>query len=242
MLRTICTILVGSLSMIALGGLAALISLIYPGSFMTMRLGKLWSRLILGCAGIRLEVRGAEHIDAHAPRVYAANHQSMVDIWVTLLLLPVSTVYVAKQSLFRIPFIGWSMRASGFIAIDRGNRERAIGSLRRAAERVRGGRSVCLFPEGTRSRDARLARFKKGGFHLAQRADVPLVPVVISGSWRTLRPGSMRIRPGVVTVEFAPPIDPGAFTGAGLAPLIEAVHEAIASRLERAANRPAASA
>jgi len=234
MLRTIWTILIGSLSMIVLGGTAAVVSLIYPGSFMTMRLGKLWSWLILRSAGIRLDIRGRHHVERDAPRIYVANHQSMVDIWVTILLLPVSTVYIAKESLFRIPFIGWSMQASGFIAIDRGNRERAIGSLRRAAERVRGGRSVCMFPEGTRSRDGKLARFKKGGFHLAQRAGVPLVPVAIAGSWRTLRPGTMRIRPGSVIVEFAPPIDPGAFGNDGLKPLIDAVHDAIADRLAAA--------
>lgn len=235
MLRTIGTILVGSVSMIILGGIAAVVSLIYPGSFMTMRLGKLWSWLILRCAGIRLTVEGREHIDDAAPRVYVANHQSMVDIWVTLLLLPVSTVYVAKQSLFRIPFIGWSMQASGFIAIDRANRERAIGSLRRAAERVRGGRSVCLFPEGTRSRDGKLRPFKKGGFHLAVHAGVPLVPVAIAGSGNTLRPGAWRIRPGRVRVVFGPAFDPGSYGPQRLSGLIEEVRRAISTRLDVAA-------
>jgi 1-acyl-sn-glycerol-3-phosphate acyltransferase len=196
---------------LALGLPAILINLLRPGSDVTMRLGRWWSAAMLRALGARVRYAGLEHAVSHVPCIYMANHQSSVDIWALVRILPPPTRFVAKRSLLRIPVMGWAMAAGGFVFIDRTDRPRAIRSLERAVERLRAGRPVVLFPEGTRSRDGRLQSFKKGPFHLALEAGVPIVPVAISGSWKVLPPRKARIEPGPVKVEFLPPMRVDAF-------------------------------
>lgn len=173
----------------------------------TMWLGKPWSRCCLWLVGARVRILDAERLTLAQPCIYLANHQSAVDIWAMLIALPSSTRFVAKQSLFRIPGLGWAMRASGFIAIDRTNRSAAVKSLRVAAERIRDGSPVVLYPEGTRSKDGILQPFKKGPFHLAVQARVPLVPMLLVGTHRVMPPGSLHFRPGRVEVRVLPPVE-----------------------------------
>jgi len=227
---------------------AALISLALRGSDVTMRVGRLWSWAMLGAVGARVRYDDIERVSATLPCVYISNHQSNVDIWALIYVVPVSTRFVAKQSLFRIPALGWAMAASGFIPIDRSNRNRAIRSLRAAASRIRDGRPVVLFPEGTRSTTGKLGEFKKGPFHLALQAGVPVVPIAISGSGRVLPPHSLRCRPGPVRVRFLEPIDSRPFAPADHDGLRRRVREAIEAalapqldtdRAETAAGAPA---
>jgi 1-acyl-sn-glycerol-3-phosphate acyltransferase len=145
-------------------------------------------------------------------------------------VLPVTTRFVSKRTVFWIPVLGQAMALAGFIAIDRQDRASAIRSLGRAAETIRRGASVILFPEGTRSRDGRLSRFKRGAFHLALDAGVPVVPVAISGTYEVIRPRSIIVRPGPVHVTFAPPIDVADYAG-DLEGLLARVRLEIASRL-----------
>jgi 1-acyl-sn-glycerol-3-phosphate acyltransferase len=232
MLRGIFTFLVFIAATVITGGTAAAWSLLRPGSDIVMRLGRVWSRVCLAAAGIEPSYEGIENATKSLPCVYISNHQSLLDIWSLIPALPVSVRFVAKRSLFLIPFFGWALAASGFISIDRGNRARAVRSLATAAERVRGGRPVLLFPEGTRSRSGRLGPFKRGAFHLAISAGVPVVPVAVSGSGRVLPPGSMfRIRPGAVRVRFAPPIDAASYGPDGLDRLSADVRARIVERL-----------
>lgn len=169
--------------------------------------GRLWSRTLLAAAGARVRYHGLQRAHAHAPCIFIANHQSIVDVWVMLSLVPPNTRFVAKQELFRIPLFGWALAATGCVSINRGNRREAIRSLRQAAARIHDGRSVVLFPEGSRSLDGRLGRFKKGAFHLAVRAGVPVVPVAIAGSFDVVPPRSLRVTPGPVDVFIEPPVD-----------------------------------
>jgi len=192
----------------------------------------LWGRVILGAAGIRVEYEGQEHARQPGPCVFACNHQSNADIWVVAQALPRSTKFVAKESLFSLPFMGWAMRKAGFIPIDRGNRNRAIRSLRNAVERIRGGCSVIVFPEGTRSRNGRLQPFKKGPFHLAMQAGVPLVPIVIEGSFELMPPGSWRMHRGTIRMRFLPAIDPAEFRPDDSRGLLEETHRCMAAALE----------
>jgi 1-acyl-sn-glycerol-3-phosphate acyltransferase len=232
MLRGAVTLLVFVVATVIAGGTAAAWSLIRPGSDIVMRLGRVWSRVCLAAAGVEPSYDGVENASKTLPCVFISNHQSLLDIWSLIPVLPVSVRFVAKRSLFLIPFFGWALSASGFISIDRRNRTRAVKSLRAAAERVRGGRPVLLFAEGTRSRDGRLAPFKRGAFHLAISAGVPVVPVAISGSGRVLRPGFMfRIRPGNVRVSFAPAIDAAAYGADGIERLVSDVRARIVERL-----------
>jgi 1-acyl-sn-glycerol-3-phosphate acyltransferase len=231
MLRGLCAFIVLVIMTLACGLPAMLISLIRRGSDITMRAGRIWSRTMLAAVGARVEYRGLENLTARQPCVYIANHQSNVDIWALINVLPYPARFVAKESLFRIPVLGWAMAAAGFIPIDRANRGRAMKSLRLAAEKVRAGRPVVLFPEGTRSRTGELQPFKKGPFHLALQAGVPVVPVIISGSFEVLPPRSLRVSPGPVDVRFLPPMEISEFLPADYNGLLRRVHETMRKAL-----------
>jgi 1-acyl-sn-glycerol-3-phosphate acyltransferase len=230
MLRSLWALLVLSASGAVLGATALMGLAIRPGGHAGMRAGKIWSRLFLGAAGIRVCYDGLDDAHRHHPCVYMANHESHIDPMALAPALPSSTLFVSKQSLFRIPVFGWAMTAAGFIPIDRSDRRRAIESLDNASDRIRSGRALILFPEGTRSRDGKLGPFKKGPFHLALRAGVPVVPVAISGSRALWSPGSWLVRSGEVRVRFAPPLDLASLGPDDLDELMNRVREAILQR------------
>jgi 1-acyl-sn-glycerol-3-phosphate acyltransferase len=165
-----------------------------------------WIGWNFATCGIRVDVEGLEHVAATKAAIYMSNHQSVLDIGAIALSLPVSWRFVAKKELTYIPFFGWALGLSDQIVIDRSNRRRSVESLRRAAERVRGGVSVIIFPEGTRSPDGALQPFKSGGFHLALDAQVPVIPVTVSGSWQLTPKRSLQIRSGTVKVVYGAPI------------------------------------
>ena len=165
-----------------------------------------WARSLLAVGGVRVRVEGAEHLFADTPVLYISSHASNLDPWVLFPHLPGHVRMVSKQSLRWIPFFGWGVAAARFILIDRNNRERAIASLQRAAERIHKGISVLVFAEGTRSRDGRLQEFKKGGFHLAVAAKVPLIPLALLGVARSLPRGSVWVRPGQAVLRVGAPI------------------------------------
>lgn len=171
-------------------------------------LGRIWVRWILRTFGIRVQAVGLENVPERAPVILMSNHQSLVDIAAIIDSLPpsVSWRFVAKKELVRVPIFGWCLVTTGQIIIDRGNRERAVASLHRAAERIRGGASVIVFPEGTRSPTGSLRPFKSGPFHLALEAQVPIVPVTVSGSQRITPKGSLVVHPGTVKIVFGRPI------------------------------------
>jgi len=232
MLRGIWVALVLVVATIATGVPAILFGPLSPSGDFVLRLARVWSRVMLFATGAKVEWAGLERARGAAPRVYIANHQSFVDVWALLRILPPQTRFVAKQELRRVPVLGWAMAAGGFVFVDRTNRTRAIAGLRAAAETIRAGRSVVLFAEGTRSRDGRLQPFKRGPFHLALEARVPIVPVAITGSWRILAPGSLRVRPGPVRVEFLAPIDPAEHPPGDVAGLLARVEAALRARVE----------
>jgi 1-acyl-sn-glycerol-3-phosphate acyltransferase len=213
MLRGLLTLLTFVVATTVLGLVAIVSGLVTGRTTVVFRLGRLWSRAHLKAMGIAPVYSGLEHAEGTSPRVFLANHLSTLDIWALVPVLPVTTRFVSKRTIFWIPVLGQAMAIAGFIAIDRQDRASAIRSLSRATETIRSGASVILFPEGTRSRDGRLARFKRGSFHLALEAGVPVVPVAISGTYRVVRPRSIIVHPGPVHVTFAPPIDVAAFAG-----------------------------
>ncbi len=129
-----------------------------------------------------------------------------MDIPVLLASLPVQFRFMAKRSLFNIPFLGWHLWRSGHIPVERERPHKALRSLDQAAERIRGGSPVVLFPEGTRPRNAGLGAFKKGSFYLAVKSGAPLIPITISGSRDILKPDSLHIRSGAVELTIHPPI------------------------------------
>ncbi|WLT32451.1 lysophospholipid acyltransferase family protein [Geothrix sp. PMB-07] len=143
--------------------------------------------------------------------IFMSNHESQLDPPMLVAALPVPAVYIAKKELKYVPFIGWAGWAAGVIFIDRGDRERAIRSIHDAAQQIRGGKNVVIFPEGTRSRTGTMLPFKKGGFALALDAGVPIVPMATLGGHQVLPPGSMRIRPGRYQLRMGAPVHPSEY-------------------------------
>jgi len=169
-------------------------------------LARLWSRVILGVPGVKLDIKMRVPLDPGRPYIFMPNHASMVDIWAVLVAIPASFRFMAKKQLSRIPLFGWAMSAGRFIFIDRQNGLAARRSMDEAARRIRAGQSVVIFPEGTRTRDGRLLPFKKGGFHLALNSGAAIVPVAIRGSRDVMPRGAALIRAGSVSVEVGEPI------------------------------------
>ena len=191
-----------------------------------------WARTALRASATPVTVGGAEHVREATPRVIVANHVSGYDIFALASVLDVPFRFVAKKELERIPFFGTAWKAAGHISIDRGDRQRAIESLRRAGEAIReDGSSVIIFPEGTRSRDGRLHPFKKGAFALALEAQVPVVPAAITGTFGIIGRGG-RIRPHPIHIEFGAPIRTDAGAGRNAEALATEVREWMIDALE----------
>jgi len=166
-----------------------------------------YSRLILRLFNVRLVVKGAEQIRPGQPYVYAANHASMFDIPAAVAGVPDRIHLIYKKELERIPFFGWGLRLGRtYIAIERGKGIEAAKSLERAIEKIRGGASVLLFAEGTRTSDGKLQPFKRGAFNLAARVGVPVVPLTINGSYSVLPKRTFQVNPGTIELIIEPPI------------------------------------
>lgn len=168
---------------------------------------KLWARWILLSAGMKVEVRGREHMTDLDQVLYMGNHTSALDIPLALAYLPGPVVFMAKKELFRVPFFGWALRAMGSIPVDRSNSKRARESVDRAVNELAHRRmSLLLYPEGTRTADGELLPFKRGGFILAIRSGLPIVPVVLHGSFAALRPKTFDLKKGKIILTIGEPI------------------------------------
>jgi 1-acyl-sn-glycerol-3-phosphate acyltransferase len=194
-------------------------------------LARWWSRGVLGSAGVRVRVRSQTTFDPKRTYVVMPNHLSTVDIWAIFVAVPVPLRFIAKKQLGQIPLFGWAMRAGRFIFIDRQNASSARRTIDHAAERIRQGCSVVIFPEGTRSRDGRLAPFKKGGFHLAINSGAEVVPVAIRGTREVMPRGSFLIRPGTVEIEIGAPISTAGLGAEDRQALLEKTQAVIAGML-----------
>lgn len=171
-----------------------------------LRVPRLWSWLLLRIGLVRLDVEAEAPIDRTRAHVFLMNHQSMVDILVAFLAIPVPIRFIAKRVLALVPFLGWYMRAVGMVFVDRSRTAKAIASMQKAEELLRAGASIIAFPEGTRSRDGRIGPFKKGAFMIALQTGTPIVPMAIHGAHEVLPTGSFRPRPGHVRLKIGAPI------------------------------------
>lgn len=193
---------------------------------------RLWARVGLLLAGVRLKVSGQEHLRAGQPVIYMSNHASNFDILALFAGLPGQFRWLAKEELFRIPLFGLAMRRAGYIPLDRSDRRKALHSMTEAAKRIRAGASVVIFPEGTRSADGILQPFKKGGFLIALKAGVPVQPVAISGSFAIMPKSSRQIHGGLIEVQILPAIATAELTSADTEKLLATVQERIGTALE----------
>jgi len=170
-----------------------------------------WAAMILLTCGVRVRVT-RNHRDLGQPAIYITNHQSLFDVLALIRALPGQYRIIAKKELFGIPVFGWALSMAGFIKLDRADRDQARASLGVAAARVRAGRSLVVFAEGTRSPDGRLLPFKKGGFVLAIESGTPVVPISISGSRAVLGRETLDIKRGTIDVVIGAPIATMALT------------------------------
>ena len=191
-----------------------------------------WAKSICTASGVAVSVSGTEKLDPNKPYIFAANHQSQFDIFAIQGFLGIDFRWLAKKELFRVPIWGAAMRRAGYIPIDRSHGRQAIKSLEKAAQKIAKGTSVIIFPEGTRSRDGKLQKFKSGAMLLAIKSGVPLVPVAITGTYDILPKGHLLVHSGKVTIRAGRPIDTTGFKSKDKTELAALLQEAVAGLIK----------
>jgi len=232
MIQTFFIILYIVISTIFLGILAILLAFFDKSGNSSHKIARAWAKSILFVSRIKVVVKGLSNIDPASSYIYMANHLSNFDIPVLLACLPVQFRWLAKAELFKIPIFGQGMQGCGYISIDRSNRKEAFKSLDIAAEKIRNGVSVVIFPEGTRSREFKVNQFKKGGFVLAVDAQVPIIPILIDGTWHIMSKNGLRIKPGKVFLEIMEPVETSEYSRKTKNDLMEKVRRIISSSFE----------
>ena len=175
-----------------------------PGSIYD-KVPRWWSSAVLWVTGIKVRVHGVENASGGEPHIFASNHLSWFDVPALAKVLP-RYKFVAKAELFKVPIFGPAMRSVGMIEIQRENRKAAFGAYDVAAERIRAGNSVVVFPEGTRGYAYPLRPFKKGPFVLAIAAGVPIVPIIVHGTIEIMPKGSPWVHPGTIDIHLLEPV------------------------------------
>lgn len=187
-----------------------------------------WANVVLWLCATDVTVRGVENMKTGQGFVYVSNHASMFDIPAVIRGIPDQIRLVYKKELEKIPIFGWGLKYGAYIGINRGRGVEAQKSLDEAIEKIRNGESVLLFAEGTRTLDGKLQPFKRGAFHIAVQAGVPVVPLTINGSFKILPKHSISINPGHVELILDTPIHLGGELGKDAElTLMEEVHAAI---------------
>jgi 1-acyl-sn-glycerol-3-phosphate acyltransferase len=192
---------------------------------------RVWARLILVTTGVRVEVAGMERLDPNRTYVFVSNHQSHYDTAVLFATLPYQLRIIAKDALGRFPVLGWHLRRTGHILVDRKRPDR--GAIFKWAGRLTSlGLSLIVYPEGTRSPDGRVAPFKAGSFHIALQAGLAVVPLSISGTRRVMRKGELAARPGRVRLVIHDPIETAGLAGADVKEFAERVRQIVRPAVE----------
>lgn len=231
--RSILTVLVGLVSTLVASALVVAVAHLRPTSPVIERIARAWSRVWLWAAGVDLVVDGSENIDPSRSYVVVANHLSDLDIMVCFLAVPLPIRFLAKQELFRIPLLAAAMRAIGIVEVDREARTAIHDQINaQTRELVEAGRSLIIYPEGTRSRQGCLASFKKGAFTIAVAAGLPILPVTIHGSYEAWPPESLLVRGGRIRVAIDPAVETQGMTQVDTNGLRDRVQVMISNRLE----------
>ena len=232
--------------MLVFWGLAAPVAAFigFPWTFLTGDIRLLYRMFMFGAwngvrlTGVRVKTIGLDSLDPARTYIFMSNHVSNLDPPITIPLIPKRTSVMVKKELFSVPILGRAMRMGSLVPVDRGNRDAGIESVKAAKEVVQQGLNMTIYIEGKRSFDGKLLPFKKGPFYLAMECGVPVVPITITGTNFVMPKGRFTIKPGIVTVNFHPPIEPKDF--GGRESLMEKVRAAIESVLpEQCRSNPA---
>ena len=211
---------------IAVAGLASLFSPEWP----LVLARRVWAPGLIAIAGARVEVMPGARLDPPGPYVFVMNHQSMFDIPLAFAMLPFNLRFVYKRSLLSVPVLGFYLRRTKMIPVDRANAEQAYASLQVGVRGLKAGRSIIAFPEGTRS-PGEVRPFKRGAFLLAQAAGASVVPVAIEGTGDVLPPGTFRVRARSVRMKIGAPIPAGEY--ASDRPALDALRERARDEVRR---------
>jgi 1-acyl-sn-glycerol-3-phosphate acyltransferase len=230
-IRSAATYVAVSLYVLIVAPPAMLVAILFGAKKHLYVLGHIGVRLGLALAGIRYRVAGREHVPVGRAAVYCANHQSNVDPPILFDAVHPQMHILYKAELNAIPVLTRAFRLGGFIPVDRRNKEAAMRSIEAGAASIRAGNSFLIFPEGTRSRDANLLPFKKGGFIMALKARAPIVPVAVQGGRESMQKGSAIVRPVTVSIRIGEPIDTASLDVDDRDGLIATTRERIAALL-----------
>jgi 1-acyl-sn-glycerol-3-phosphate acyltransferase len=215
------------------GSLALLVSLFEKSGRIQHRIAQKWARMCVWVSGSHVTIRGAENLNKHPVAVYASNHTSYMDTPVVFASMPFQFRILAKKELWKIAFIGWYLERSGQIPIDvGGNAHAGLASLGAGVKALRGGMPLFVFPEGARTPDGELQAFLSGAAFLAIRAQVPLIPVALSGVYDLLPIHTHHFYPSELTLSVGEPIDTKGMTLRQTEELTARLKTAIASMLE----------
>lgn len=213
MLRTIWVLFVVVVVTLPLATATLLIAAVRSTSPWIDRITRTWGRLLVAAAGIELRTENMDVLQPGQRYVLIANHSSYFDVPCLFAAVPQPVRFMAKASLFRVPFFGWAIGRAGFIPVDRKNRRTAVKSFELAADRIRKGNTIVVFPEEGRSRERTMKPFQRGAFLLAIKSEQPIVPLAVQGTYDVYNARSRWVRSGPVTVKAGTPI---ATTGLGL--------------------------
>lgn len=205
--RTVFTYLVAGLGTVGIAAAAVIYTAIRPRGPFSESILRAFGRLWVYVSGIRLRVRGLENLGEDTPYVIVANHRSNIDIMTLIAALPIPIRFLSKKEVFKFPLLGAAMRGVGMVPLDREMGRRELASILRSTRLlVSEGRSLVIYPEGTRSLTGKMLPFKAGAFHIAAHVGCPVLPVAVSGTGAIWPPQSSLIRSGPVTVTVMPPV------------------------------------
>lgn len=222
-LTIICTLALEPISIAA--------ALVQKSGRVSHRVVAFWSGLLLRLYGMPVTVIGLEQLDVSRPRIYVANHLSALDIPVAYHCLPFHFRIMAHRLVFRVPLVGWHLRASRQLMIDPDSVALSRRALREAIATLKSGTSMVIFPEGERSPDGRMQRFRRGAFYIAQRAGAEIVPMAIQGTYEAFPIGSAIMRPRPLRLIIGDPIPVADYSHADVRALAERTENAVAELL-----------
>lgn len=195
------------------------------------RYAQLWGQIALLANRVKVKLEGMENLQ-EGPYVFMSNHQGFYDVFALLGHLPFQFKWLVKKELFSIPFLGWTMAAVGYISVDREGTRETLEAMNQASQKIREGMSVVIFPEGSRSSDGSIQPFKKGGFTLAIKSGVPIVPIAISGTREIMPKDRLTASSGKIRIRVDHPIETRNCTLKDRRSLMEKVRETISENLK----------
>jgi 1-acyl-sn-glycerol-3-phosphate acyltransferase len=192
---------------------------------------KWWSRLTCWLALCRIRTSGHENLDPKQSYIFVANHQSAFDIFLLYGFLNQNVKWMQKQSLRKIPFVGFASEKAGHVFVDNSSPKARAASIKKAKEQIVDGVSMVIFPEGARSGNGKLGRFKRGAYHVAHDMKLPVVPLTINGAYDVLKKDGFRFSPGKMELIIHRPIPTESLAETEIPGLIEQTREIIHSAL-----------